>query len=83
LKIAELLEESHLTQTGLAELVGTTQKPISELATETGKTNLPPAVRIEQATHGLVMAEEVPLHEEDRAALDYLRPAGSRKRRAA
>jgi len=80
LKIAQLLDDSHLTQTRLAELAGTSQKTISELASEVGKAALALAVRIELASFGLVSADEVPLYEEDRAALEHLRP---RKRRAA
>jgi hypothetical protein len=82
LNINEFLEQSHLVQATLAQAAGTTQKTISELANRVGTTTLPVACRIEEATLGLVTAEEVPLHPDDSAALRYLRPNGPPKRRS-
>ena len=73
MRITDFLKQPGWTQERLAGQARTTQGTISHLRMGTRKASLALALRIERATSGMVMAEEVPMTRKARGDLRTVR----------
>jgi len=77
MKLRRFLAESPLTQAALASRAGLDQSTVSRIAAGKKNASLAVALKIEQASGGLVRAEELPISQATRKALRLVRRAAA------